>query len=388
MIQLNTYEKKLSEQISSLKKSSGSHPPSIYTVIKSLENLSIKVDSCFLSNPYATEIFLKYFNDDIIENNKIRDLVEFYPSQNSVIAESLAKTIDIPKENILIGNGTIEIIQYLSLFLSIKKMVLILPTFSSYYEFLPKDTSIIHYTLNKEEDFQLNIDNYIKFVKIHQPDTIVLINPNNPNGRYIDLIKLEYICESLKEVSNIIIDESFIHFAYEDETLSPVSSSYFIHKFCNVTIIKSMSKDFGIAGIRAGYCLLPKIKIEQILSKGFLWNSNGLSEYFFDLYSRSNFQKEYEEVRTQYIKQSISFFHSLKSIDQIKAYSSKANFALIELLDGSKSFEFVHKLLIKNGIYTRDCEDKIGLNGEFVRIASRKDEENQYTLSAIKNLYK
>ena len=64
-----------------------------------------------------------------------------------------------------------------------------------------------------------------------------------------------------------------------------------------------------------------------------------------------------------------------------------ANFALIELLDGSTASDFVSKMLISFGIYTRTCDDKIGLEGEFVRIASRTKEENQIIIKSIKNIF-
>ena len=64
-----------------------------------------------------------------------------------------------------------------------------------------------------------------------------------------------------------------------------------------------------------------------------------------------------------------------------------ANFALIELLDGSTSANFVSKMLIKYGVYTRTCSDKIGLNGEFIRIDSRTKKENKIILKAIKEIF-
>ena len=65
-----------------------------------------------------------------------------------------------------------------------------------------------------------------------------------------------------------------------------------------------------------------------------------------------------------------------------------ANFALIELLDGSTSADFVSKMLIKYGVYTRTGSDKIGLSGEFIRIAGRTKEENGVILDSIKDIFK
>ena len=148
-----------------------------------------------------------------------------------------------------------------------------------------------------------------------------------------------------------------------------------------------MSKDFGIAGIRAGYGIMSKEKVEKLLQNGYLWNLNGLSEYFFKLYARPDFLKDYEQVRKKYIIDAQDFFKKLNEIPQIKIYSSFANFALIELIDGSSSSDFVSKMLIKYGIYSRTGNDKIGLEGQFVRISARSKTENETIISAIKNVF-
>ena len=387
MIKLTTEEQKMASKIKQLKEEAGSHSPSIFTIAEKLPQLNIKVDACFLSNPYATELFLKYLKEELINTGKIRDVLEFYPSQNSAIAEILSKYLNVNKENIFIGNGAVEIIQAIMHRFVKNKVIVNIPTFSSYYEFARDDTEVVFYQLKKENDYMLDVDNYIDFVKKEKPDTIVIINPNNPNGGYIKYQELRYILNNLKEIENIIIDESFIHFAFEDKNYSLISATELFKEFQNVIVIKSMSKDFGIAGIRAGYVVMDRFKVSSLLKNGYLWNSNGLAEYFFRLYVIDDFLKEYEIVRKQYIKETQLFFKELSKIKQIKVYPSMANFALVELLDGSTSSDFVSKLLIKYGVYVRTGSDKIGLNGEFVRIASRKKEENKVIIDSIKDMF-
>ena len=232
------------------------------------------------------------------------------------------------------------------------------------------------------------IDDTIEFVKEEKPDSIVIINPNNPNGGYLKYKDLRHILNSLKEVNNIIIDESFIHFAFEDDRYSLISATELFKEFPNVIVIKSMSKDFGIAGIRAGYAVMDKYKVSNLLKNGFLWNSSGLAEYFFRLYKKESFIKEYEVARKKYITEAQLFFKELDSIKEIKVLPSMANFALIELLDGSTSAGFVSKMLIKYGVYTRTGSDKIGLSGEYVRIAGRTKKENQVIINSVKDMFK
>ena len=149
-----------------------------------------------------------------------------------------------------------------------------------------------------------------------------------------------------------------------------------------------MSKDFGIAGIRAGYGIMDKNKVDSLLSNGYLWNSSGLSEYFFQLYRNEEFFKKYNEIRKNFILETKEFYNELSLIKKIRVFPTKANFALVELIDGSSSANFVSKLLIKYGIYVRTGDDKIGLDGQFARIASRTKNENQFIIQSLRKMFK
>ncbi len=131
----------------------------------------------------------------------------------------------------------------------------------------------------------------MRVIEQEAPDTVVLINPNNPDGSYIQLADLDYLLGQLKDIKNIVIDESFIHFASEGD-YQINSSVKLLSKYNNLIVIKSMSKDFGIAGIRAGYGVMSADKVEYLLKNGYLWNLSGFSEYFFRVFVRDEFQKE------------------------------------------------------------------------------------------------
>jgi histidinol-phosphate/aromatic aminotransferase/cobyric acid decarboxylase-like protein len=166
-----------------------------------------------------------------------------------------------------------------------------------------------------------------------------------------------------------------------------IDSYKLLTDFPNLSIVKSMAKDFGIAGIRAGYGIMSKNKIDSLLKTGYLWNVSGLTDYFFKLYSRDDFQKKYDIIRRKYIMNTLMFLNELNRIPGIKVYPSRANFALIELIDGTSSNELMIKLLHTYGVYVRECSDKLGLEGQFIRIASRSFEENIMILDALKNIF-
>ena len=369
-----------------MKREAGSHSPSIATIQQELPEVAINIDACFLSNPYATDLFLDYFTQDLVGAGKLRRAIEYYPSQNMTMARRVAQRLGVAPACVFVGNGATEIIQAILHNFCEHTLLINLPTFSPYYEFARPDTRVIYHQLSKEQHFQLDVDAYLALVRREKPDTVVIINPNNPDGGYVPLADVRALLSAMRDVKNVILDESFVHFAFEDDQLRLISFSALMHEFSNVIVVKSMSKDFGIAGIRAGYAIMAEDKVRHLLSNGFLWNSSGLAEYFFELLTRDEFMQQYDQVRTRYIREAQAFFHELSQINGMQVYPTKANFALIELANGVSAFDFVSHLLIRHGIYTRGCGDKKGLMGEFVRIAARTAVENQHILRGVQDI--
>jgi histidinol-phosphate/aromatic aminotransferase/cobyric acid decarboxylase-like protein len=195
------------------------------------------------------------------------------------------------------------------------------------------------------------------------------------------------LLEELRFVPNVIVDESFIHFACEGERFAYWSLANEVRRFPNLTVVKSMSKDFGVAGIRAGYAVMAPERVRTLLGNGYLWNSSGLAEYFFDLYSRPDFQERYERERIRFIRNSRRYFAALAKVPGLHVYPTSANFALVELQNGLSAEDLVCRLLIRRGIYTRTCDDKKGLEGgKFLRIAARNRPENAYIIRSLRRL--
>jgi histidinol-phosphate/aromatic aminotransferase/cobyric acid decarboxylase-like protein len=370
-----------------IKAESGSHSPSPYTLRDRLPDLQVKVDACFLSNPYATDLFIQRLTTDLLETEELRKVLEFYPSQNNHVASLLEDAVGVDKHHIFVCNGANEAIQAALHRFGGSRVAVILPTFSPYYEYLRPDQQSFFYKLSSERDFALDVDDFIEFVFQNQIDTVCLINPNNPNGGYVPTQDMQKLLRAFESLDLVILDESFVDFAYEDEQRNRLSLAGETAAMPNVVLVKSMSKDFGIAGVRAGYAVMSPDRVNTLVSNGYLWNIGGLAEFFFRLFAEAEFQEEYAAARLRYLDEAISFFGELRKLDRIRAYSTKANFCLIQL-DASLSVGmFAPLLLIRHGVYIRDCADKIGLeDGQYVRIASRKSFENDIMLAALNDL--
>jgi histidinol-phosphate/aromatic aminotransferase/cobyric acid decarboxylase-like protein len=382
---MNKKIKKAIDNYYQLKENSGSHSPSLSSIIDVMGIDKLNIDACFLSNPYATDLFEDYLKKDLIITGKLRQYLEFYPPQVKEIAHWFSKDTKIPSKNFFFGNGAEEIIEaVLQRFVS-DSICIVIPTFSSYYEFISEGTDVHFFKLKKEDGYVIDSDNLIAFVLKNNIKNLVLINPNNPNGAYFNELDLKKILNQLESLDNIILDQSFSHFAYEDDSLSLINYENIFSEYKNLIIIKSMSKDFGIAGLRVGYSVMPEEKVEQLIRRGHLWNVSGLAVYFLKLYQKKEFSSKYEVIRKKYILNTLHFFNELKNLNNFKLYPSRANFILIECLN-HRADEVFASLLINYGIYVRNCNDKIGLDGEFVRVASRTFEENLKIINAFKEL--
>lgn len=373
-------------RLAKMKDEAGSHSPSLLTLREQLPDLDVTVDACFISNPYATKLFIDHLQRELIDTGAIRDVLEFYPSQNQVIAALLAEHLGIGSDWLFVGNGAIEIIQAVIHNFAERRVLVNLPTFSAYYEFAQGRIDVAFNTLTKTDEFRIDVDAYLDTVRATDPDLVVLINPNNPDGAYLPYEDLQRILDELPPEITIVVDESFIHFAFEDMNLDIRSVIDQCETHPNLIVVKSMSKDFGIAGIRAGYAVMHPGRIAGLLANGYLWNSNGLAEYFFRLYCRDDFVDQYDIVRKQYILETQLFYRQLEKVPGIRVYPSMANFALVEILGGVTADEITQHLLIRHGVYVRTCSDKIGLVGEYLRIAPRGLRDNQRIIDALNDV--
>jgi len=178
-------------------------------------------------------------------------MVAHYPSQVSVIAPQLAPHLGVPAECLHLANGASEVIQGL-LANSPGRLLLSLPTFSAYHEFAAGP--VVTLQLEDTEDFRLKLDRLEAMVRLHSPDTVVIINPNNPDGGLIPHAELvAFVGRVHSAVNQIIVDESFSHFVGESP---PLSLAPLVPEFPQLVVVNSPSKSHGIAGFRLGYAVM------------------------------------------------------------------------------------------------------------------------------------
>ncbi|MDH4120589.1 MAG: aminotransferase class I/II-fold pyridoxal phosphate-dependent enzyme [Deltaproteobacteria bacterium] len=386
-------EDALTQRLLALKAQAGSHPTSLTRLRDGLPGLRVAVDACFLANPYAAELAVDTLREAVQSREAFRRAVEWYPAQETDLARLAAPLLGVAPEQLFLANGATEVIRAVLANLPPGPVVVTLPTFSPFYEFLPPQAPPLFYTLPKAQGFRLELEPYLAFLQQERPRAVIWVNPNNPDGGWLAPQELAWLLARLPDsVERVVLDESFDHFAQppgasEIPEESLAGSAWLPGKDPRVVVVKSLSKDFGVAGLRLGYGVMSAALAGQT-RRHHLWNINGLAEVFLRAWVGEDFQRRYRKALHRYRGDLGVFFQGLGALEntgQVRVFPSRGNFALVELL-GHTADQVFTRLLARHGVYVRHCGDKRGLNGEFLRISARTAPENTQVTQALEDV--
>jgi histidinol-phosphate/aromatic aminotransferase/cobyric acid decarboxylase-like protein len=174
----------------------------------------------------------------------------------------------------------------------------------------------------------------------------------------------------------------FSHFVTEG---TPETAAGLVTEFPELIVVNSLSKNYGIAGLRLGYAVMSAQRAKALRDRS-LWNLNALAEWFTGLLCDGEFQRAYESSRCRYVRDTRTLFSELDTLPGARAYPSAANFALLEL--DRTAAEVTSALLARHGVYVRDCTDKRGLEGghRYIRVAARSQHENRRIIEALRDV--
>lgn len=331
------------------------------------------LDFCYLVNPYFPPEHMK---NEIKAN--FDNLLINYPSGIKINNLIAAKNFGIHPENILVGNGAAELINILINNLD-GKTGFIKPTFEEYPNRFNKKDAI--FFTPKNENFSYNDTDIINYFSDKKIKNLVIINPDNPSGNYINKKGIKNLINWTKANNiKLIVDESFIDFA-DEKKCSIINQNTLAHNK-HMYVIKSISKSYGVPGIRLGIIasgnkdLLFKLKKEISI-----WNINSFGEFFMQILEK--YKKEYTESLIKLRTERKRFENELSKIDGIKVIPSQSNFIMIKLNSDISSLELSKILLNKYNILVKDLSKKLkGKN--YLRFAIRNTTENNILLSKLK----
>ncbi|MCL2134658.1 MAG: threonine-phosphate decarboxylase CobD [Candidatus Bathyarchaeota archaeon] len=302
-----------------------------------------------------------------------------YPdSTSSELRLVIAKHYNIKKNNIIVGNGSTELMYlFAETFLSKGDVAVIAaPTFGEYENAVQKTGATTCFVkLNK--DMQLDVDTFISNMK--KAKIAFICNPNNPTSLLISKNDLTHILDAALELNVLVfLDEDFLEFVKDEQQLTMINN---INKYPNMFILRSFTKLFGLTGLRVGYGIASEEIINALMCAKIPWNVNCLAQA-----AAIVALNDYEHLqKTQkLINKEKTFLHkNLCNIKGFKVYTPDANFFFINIREtGFTATELTEKML-KHGIMIRDCSSFKGLDAYFIRIAIKRHNENVKLLEAL-----
>jgi histidinol-phosphate aminotransferase len=295
-----------------------------------------------------------------------------YPDpQQNLVKEALSKMKGISKEQILLGNGSDEVLDLIfRVFCEPREdNVIVLPPTYGMYEVLANINAIELVKIPLVENFQPNVKEIVK-CQDAKTKVLFLCSPNNPTANSFNASKIETLIKEFNGI--VVIDEAYIDFSIEDSWLGRLD------EFPNLIVTQTLSKAYGLAAIRLGICYASK-EIISILNKiKPPYNVNQLTQDVA-LQSLLNQEKVKNNI-TAIISERNQLIRDLENVEIVeKVYSSDANFLLVKVDDANLRY----KQLVKLGIIARNRTTQI-LCDNCLRFTVGTADENKKLINTLK----
>ena len=285
---------------------------------------------------------------------------------------------EIDDEWICVGNGATELIHRFAQTFVRNKVLIPFPTFCE-YEIASERTGakIVFFPLSN-----LELDPDTVIAKAKNSDAIFLCNPNNPTGLMCNSKVIEKIVESVDNSTKILVDESYIELS--DYGLSMHTMMSRIKEFDNLIVLRSMTKSFGLAGLRVGYIICNPNLINRLSSYQISWNVNGFAQAagLASLQNLNHLEQSRVLIRKErsFIQETIK-----KRMNTFIPLTSDVNYFLI-YLENKNSTELRDLILARKGVLVRDCSTFMGMGVKYVRVAVKTHLENLWLIDALESV--
>ncbi len=310
---------------------------------------------------------------------RLRSLIACYPATQDRLADHLGVLVGRNPDWIVVGNGTVELMQLL---ISGSGLRLAVPTPSfGIYESAAGPERHVKVPL-RPPFFEVDLDELFHVVNSSDLDAAVIISPNNPTSRAIPRADLVSLAQRLqRKGKKLLLDESFVEFTYEGSSNSLESD---LNILPNVIVIKSLGKIYGVCGLRLGYMMSSdKLLISAIRGQVPLWNINAISEYM--LVNVPRYREQFESSCEVVKQERNQLYAQLEAIKGGCALRPDANFVFFRLPDQWPDGPALARLVLaQRHILLRHCGSKSMEHGiRYLRIAARSSRENEDVVSAL-----
>ena len=309
------------------------------------------------------------------------DVITGYPDREYT---SLRKCISVycgtDFENVIVGNGSTELI---SLFIQIehpKKALVIGPTYSEYErEIALGGGTTLYYPLKEAEDFKLNVEDFISHLN-ESIDLLVICNPNNPTSSCITRGDMRRILDACKQHDiYVMVDETYIEFA---DNMDEISAVPLTNYYNNIVILRGTSKFFAAPGLRLGYAITGNHDlIKAINARKNPWTINSLAVVAGETMFTD--QAYIHETKSLISRERARIYQIFDEHPDFKVYPPSGNFMLVRILKDKLTSQELFDRAIREKMMIRDCSTFPFLDNKYIRFCFMKPEDNDKLMECL-----
>ena len=326
-----------------------------------------------------------------------------YPDPHCAgLARAAAERYGVAEEELLIGNGSTELLYLLPEALSVKRALIPVPSYRDYAQAARRaGLEVETLALEERDGFELKIEKLES--RLRGGELVIIGQPNNPTGRTADPAALRALALRHPETF-FIIDEAFAdfcdakpQFAIRNPQLSAAGSagedarapgedrrpleSLTRERPANVAVLLSLTKNFAIPGLRLGVAVAEADVAQRVRERQLPWSVNTLAQAVGEAALRDG---DYLARTRAFVRERRdALIEGLKKISGLRVFPGDANFLLIKIERAGLDAPELSRPLLRRGLAIRDCSNFDGLGAKYFRIAVRTAEENEKLLEAL-----
>ncbi|MCR4432023.1 MAG: threonine-phosphate decarboxylase CobD [Tepidanaerobacteraceae bacterium] len=313
--------------------------------------------------------------------SRIDDIIHYPDPDQAELKKNAAEYYGVNPENILPGNGSVELINIIMEALKPSKVLIFSPTFSEYARSCRSRGIKVELVDMTKNDCGWDIELVRKMENVICKNSMIIIcNPNNPTGKLASKEEITCLLEILQyRKSFLLLDEAFMDFVINSQTLIKD-----VEKHKNLIILRSLTKVFALPGLRIGFAAGNRELIQKLEELKDPWNINTFAGLAGCEVLK---EKSYIDMTRKFISQEKEYlWNKLSDINGLLPFYPEANFVFVKIARGVKSGALADKLKTY-GILIRQCGDFDFLDDTYFRVAVRKREENEMLINALTSIY-
>ena len=312
-------------------------------------------------------------------------LIRFYPDPNPAeLRAEVAKYVGhgVDEANVILGNGSIELIYMIAeVFPCSFKAVIPVPSFTEY----EKAVLRVHgeaVFVQLPEDFALETE-AVKKAVTEDTRIIFICNPHSPSGTLYNRETVLDLLDFCKKKDIILsVDENYIEFAPKGEDTTMAG---YVKQYENLFVIRSVTKFYGMPGIRFGYGIAAESLIDTLTTARQPWSINTLAG--FATLAAFKDKEFIENTKRTIAKEKAGFAKMLSEIGGLHVFPSETNFLLVKILNPKFTSTWLREEMAKEGMLIRDCSTFVGLDDRFFRVTVRSGADNAKLVESLRRAF-